>query len=68
MTYYAVYQDGARLRGGLGLAEAERYADYLARGFESHCAGTKRRVAEFNVKPDKALNDDLERNWKTRGN
>ena len=49
---YMVTQDGRPLRRGLSRAEAERGAAELARGYESHRPSSKRRVAEFDVKPD----------------
>lgn len=64
MLLWAVYQDGRPLRRGLTRADADRQADFLARGYESHRAGNKRRVAEFEVKPDYGLNKELDDNWK----
>lgn len=54
-TLWAVYQDGRPLKRGLSQKQAEQYADYLARGYESHTAGDKQRVAEFTVKPDHGM-------------
>ena len=47
---YMVTQDGRPLERGLSKSEAERRAAYLARGYESHRASDRRRVAEFDVK------------------
>lgn len=63
-----VVQDGAPLRRGLTRQQAEQHAAYLARGYESHRANDKRRVAEFEVKPDKGLIAELDANWKNRNN
>lgn len=65
---WAVYQDGKAIHRGLSRSEAERHADYLARGYESHRANDKRRVAEFEVKLDTAYLkqfDDLYRQAKS---
>ena len=64
MEKYAVYQDGRPIKHGLSRQQAERHAAYLAEGYLSHRANDKRRVAEFEVKVDKALMRDLEENWK----
>lgn len=61
---WMVVQDGRPLRRGLTRLEAERYAAYLARGYESHRASDKRRVAEFEIKPDAGLVKELDANWK----
>lgn len=63
-TPYVVLQDGRPLRGGLSKSEAEAFAAKLARGYESHRASDKRRVAEFEVKPDHALMREHDENWK----
>lgn len=63
-----VVQDGAPLKRGLTRRQAEQHAAYLARGYESHRANDKRRVAEFEVKPDKGLIAELDANWKNRNN
>jgi hypothetical protein len=57
---YAVYQDGRPLHRGLSRKEAERYADYLARGYESHTATDTQRVAEFEVKLDHGMMKQLD--------
>ncbi len=62
-SVYMVVQDGRPLKRGLSRSDAERYADYLARGYESHRASDKRRVAEFEVKLDKELVAESEANW-----
>jgi len=61
---WMVCQDGAAIKRGLSRTEAERYADYLARGYESHRANDKRRVAEFTIKEDKSVIDKLYHSWK----
>ena len=64
MQLWAVYQDGRPLRRGLSRTDAERQAAALARGYESHRASDKRRVAEFEIKPDNGLNKELDENYK----
>lgn len=64
MNVYMVTQDGRPLKRGLSRPDAERYADYLARGYESHRANDKRRVAEFEVRLDKELVAASDANWK----
>lgn len=61
---WMVCQDGAVIKRGLSRYEAERYADYLARGYESHRANDKRRVAEFSIKEDTSLIDKIYNSWK----
>lgn len=68
MDLYMVVQDGRPLKRGLSFAQAEAHAAYLARGYESHRASDKRRVAEFEVKLDKGLLAELDANWKNRNN
>ena len=63
---YMVTQEGRPLQRGLSRSEAERHAAYLARGYESHRANDKRRVAEFEVKLDNALVAAHDANWKQR--
>jgi hypothetical protein len=63
---YMVTQDGRPLRRGLSRSEAERQADKLARGYESHRASDRRRVAEFDVKLDRDLVAQHDDNWKRR--
>lgn len=63
---YMVTQDGRPLRRGLSRSEAERHAAFLARGYESHRASDKRRVAEFEVELDRDLVAQHDANWKTR--
>ena len=48
-----VTQDGRVMKRGLSRSIAEAYAAYLAKGYESHRASDKRRVAEFEIKLDK---------------
>lgn len=59
-----VTQDGRPLKRGLTRPEAERHAEYLAHGYESHAASSKRRVAEFEVKLDKALVAESDANFR----
>lgn len=61
---YMVTQDGCPIKHGMTKAQAERHASYLAGGYLSHRANDKRRVAEFEVKVDKALMRELDENWK----
>lgn len=61
---WMVTQDGRPLRRGLSKPEAERQAAQLAKGYESHRANDKRRVAEFDVKLDKELIGGHDANWK----
>lgn len=61
-----VVQDGRPLRRGLSKSEAERHAEYLARGYESHRASDRRRVAEFDVQLDRELVAQHDENWKRR--
>lgn len=63
-TPYMVVQDGRPLRRGLSYSAAVAYADKLARGYESHRASDKRRVAEFEVKKDTNLITTHDQNWK----
>jgi hypothetical protein len=60
---YMVVQDGRPLHRGLSRSQAERTAAYLARGYESHRANDKRRVAEFEIKPDKGMIKELDEIW-----
>ena len=64
VTLYAVYQDGKPLKRGLSRHQAEQHAAYLAKGYESHKASDKRRVAEFDVKPDTGLMKDMDSLYK----
>lgn len=57
---YAVYQDGRPLHRGLSKSQAEKYAAYLANGYESHRANDKRRVAEFDIKLDYSTMRELD--------
>jgi hypothetical protein len=66
MNLWAVYQDGRPLHRGLDRAKAERLAAYLANGYESRRANDKRRVAEFDVRPDTGANKELDEIWKHR--
>lgn len=66
MNFWMVTQDGTPLRRGLTRPEAERYAAYLARGYLSKRANDKRRVAEFDIKPDTGYMRELDESWKTR--
>ena len=63
MNVYAVYQDGRLLHRGLSREHAEQHAAKLAHGYESHRAGTKRRVAEFDVGLDTGLLKELDQNY-----
>jgi hypothetical protein len=64
MEKYVVLQDGRPVKHGLSREQAEKHAAYLADGYLRHRANDKRRVAEFEVKVDKALMRDLDENWK----
>lgn len=64
MGQYAVYQDGRPLHRGLSQRKAEELAKYLAHGYESHVMGTKRRVAEFDVRFDKAAQAERDQLYK----
>lgn len=63
-TLWQVTQDGRPLKRGLSRPDAERYAAYLAHGYESHRASDKRRVAEFDIRPDAPLMAELDLNYK----
>jgi hypothetical protein len=60
---WMVTQDGKPLRRGLTKSQADKQAAELARGFESHRANDKRRVAEFDVKLDRELIASHDANW-----
>lgn len=60
---WLVSQDGRPLKRGLSRREAEQYANYLARGYEGHRASDKRRVAEFDIKPDTTLMAEHDKNY-----
>lgn len=62
---WMVTQDGRPLRRGLTRPEAEQYANYLARGYESHRASDKRRVAEFDIRLDTTLMAEHDANYKS---
>lgn len=64
MDLWVVLQDGKPVKHGLSRSQAERHAAYLAQGYLSHRANDKRRIAEFDIKPDKGLLKDLDENWK----
>ncbi len=66
MKFWTVYQDGRPLKRGLSQAHAERYAQYLSRGFDSHRANDKKRTAEFEIKQDPELISQFNENWKHR--
>lgn len=61
-----VTQDGKPIRRGLTRLEAERHADYVARGYFRHRANEKRRVAEFDIKPDTGMMKELDELWVSR--
>ena len=63
---YVVTQDGKPVKHGLSRQQAERHAAYLAKGYESKRANDKRRVAEFEIKPDTSLLKELDKNWKNK--
>ena len=64
MDLWVVTQDGRPLKRALSRSQAERYAAYLADGFESHRANDKRRVAEFEIKPDTGTKKEFDENYK----
>jgi len=64
MDLWMVVTDGRPLRRGLTRSQAESYAAYLANGFESKRANEKRRVAEFDIKPDTGIVKALDENYK----
>ncbi|MGL5936010.1 MAG: hypothetical protein ACRCZI_10385 [Cetobacterium sp.] len=63
---YVVTQDGRPIKHGLTRRQAEEHAAYLANGFERKRANEKRRVAEFEIKPDYSLLKQRDENWKNR--
>ncbi len=66
MDLWQVTQDGRPLKRGLSRTQAERFAAYLAHGYESRRAYDNRRVAEFEIKPDTGLIKELDESWKHR--
>lgn len=64
MDLFMIVQDGKPIKRGLSRSQAERHAAYLADGYLSHRANDKRRIAEFNIKPDVGLLKELDENWK----
>jgi hypothetical protein len=60
---YTVYQDGRPLKRGLSRSNADRYAQYLSSGYDSHRANDKRRTAEFTVKIDSELVKEFDDNY-----
>lgn len=68
MQLFMVTQDGRPLKRGLTRSQAERHAAYLANGYLAHRAYDNRRVAEFEIKPDKDLIKELDESWKNRNN
>ena len=64
MDLWMVVQDGRPLRRALTRRQAEAHAAYLAKGYESHRANDKRRVAEFEIKPDTGTIKHMDENLK----
>lgn len=64
MDLWMVTQDGRALKRALTRKQAEDYAAYLARGFESKRAYDNRRVAEFDIKPDTGSVKDFDERYK----
>lgn len=49
---WKVCQDGRAVNTGLSRAEAERQANYLARGYDGKRAGTRIHNPVIEIKPD----------------
>lgn len=64
MDYWAVSCDGRLLERGLSRAQAEAFADKMAKGTLSKRAQDSRRVPEFNIIKDREYIAGFEMNHK----
>ena len=63
-TLYCVCLDGRPIERALTKQQAERQADYLARGFVKHRAYDNRRTGELTIRPDHDATAQHDRRYK----